>query len=419
METKKLPDQAPSATEQPTSARLYELAGIFLRLGFTAFGGPAAHIAMMRQEVVQRRKWLSDERFMDMVGIVNLLPGPNSTELAIHVGFMRAGWRGLLVAGLCFICPAMLIVIALAWFYQTYGSLPAIDGALFGIKAAIIAIVIYALWGLLRSVLKTISLGLLATTALVCYYFFGVDTLLLIICGGLFYGLWRRLVLWRTQKAPGSGPTLSIILPLFPGTTIGRLLTTTPVTEVAMVAAPLSLTTLFFTFLKMGATLYGSGYVILAYLHNDFVNGLHWLTEQQLLDAIAVGQFTPGPVFTTATFVGYVIMGWQGALVASAGIFLPSFLFVAVIHPLTSFLRRSAWTAAILDGINAAALALMAGVTIQFAQQLLLQQDLRSNILASVITAVSLLLLFRFKLNSTWLILAGGLIGLLYVVFLA
>ena len=380
---------------------LAEVVTLFLRLGFTAFGGPAAHIAMMRREVVERRKWVSDERFLDLLSIINLIPGPNSTELAIYLGYLRAGWPGLVIGGICFIGPAMLIVLALAWLYVRYGSLPQAAWLFYGIKPVVIAIIAQALWGLSRSVLKGVVPVTLALLVLVGYLL-GVNGLILLVAAGMLFGLVRWLERRRKEK------TLATVLPF---SMVGmrewwHTLTTTPASLV-LTAVPVSLPTLFLTFLKIGAILYGSGYVLLAFLRNDFVQGLGWLTDKQLLDAVAVGQFTPGPVFTTATFVGYLVEGWQGALVATLAIFLPSFLFIATIHPLATTLRRSPWTSAILDGVNIAALALMGGVMLQLGQSALIDP------LTWLMALAALIILLRFQINSAWLILAGALVGVL------
>ncbi len=392
--------------------RMAEVAVLFLRLGFTAFGGPVAHIAMMRQEIVLRRKWISDERFVDLMSVVNLIPGPNSTELAIYLGYARAGWPGLLVGGVCFIGPAMLIVLAFAWLYVHYGSLPQAVWLFYGIKPVVIAIIVQALWGLCRTVLRRVIPIVLALFVLVLYLL-GVNELVLLLSGGIIFSIVRWIE--RCRKAE----VVSVVLPFSFGNIFGNV--TNNVTNnirkiwplatsgagLAVVTIPISLLTLFLTFLKIGATLYGSGYVLLAFLRNDFVQNLGWLTDRQLLDAVSIGQFTPGPVFTTATFIGYLVAGWQGALLATLGIFLPSFVFVAIIHPLAATLRSSPWTSSILDGVNIAAVALMAGVLLQLGRSAFI------DILTWAIALVALVILLRFKINSFWLILAGGIIGML------
>ncbi|MGZ3673938.1 MAG: chromate efflux transporter [Ktedonobacterales bacterium] len=387
--------------------RLMEVIALFLRLGFTAFGGPAAHIAMMRQEIVQRRKWIGDQRFADLLGIVNLIPGPSSTELAIYLGYLRAGWPGLIAAGVCFITPAMLIVLALAWAYVQFGSAPQVGWLLYGIKPVVIAIVAQALYGLSRTILRG-PLALIWALALVTAYLRGFNVLILLFGGGLLFGalrlLERRIQSGSTDKPP-TAPLPAVVTAAGAGKATSATLATAA-GGVASVAVPFSQWALFLTFLKIGAVLYGSGYVLLAFLRDDFVLRLGWLTDRQLLDAISIGQFTPGPVFTTATFVGYLVGGWQGALVATLAIFLPSFLFIGVVHRLADMLRRSPLTAPVLDGVNIAALALMAGVTLQLAQSAL------TDALTVVTALVSLAVLLRFKPNSAWLILAGALVGL-------
>ncbi len=385
-----------------------ELALLFLRLGFTAFGGPAAHIAMMRQEVVERRKWMSNERFVDLIGVANMIPGPSSTELAIYLGYLRAGWLGLLTAGVCFIGPAMLIVLALAWAYVTYGSLPQVAWLFYGIQPVVVAIIAQAIWNLGRTIFKSIWAGVLAVL-LFALYLLGMNILLLLFGGTILFALlrlsYRR---WQpTRQKPGSG-LKSLFLAGTPALLRMKYAAlTSPFVGLAPIIVPFSLLLLFLIFLKMGAIVYGSGYTLLAFLRADLVQGLHWLTDKQLLDAVSIGQFTPGPVFTTATFIGYVLGGWPGALLATLGIFLPSFLFIVLIHPVAARLRQKVWTAALLDGANIAALALMAGVLFQIGQHALI--DLFTWLLA----LISLALLLRFKFNSAWLILAGAAFGLL------
>ncbi len=385
-----------------------ELVLLFLRLGFTAFGGPAAHIAMMRQEVVERRKWMSDERFVDLIGVTNMIPGPSSTELAIYLGYLRAGWLGLLLAGVCFIGPAMLIVLTLAWAYVTYGSLPQVAWLFYGIQPVVVAIIALAIWNLGRAIFKNIWVGALAAL-IFALYLLGLNILLLLFGGALIFTLlrlsYRR---WKpARKGPGAG-VKSLFLAGMPSLLRVKDVTlASPLVGLAPVVAPFSLLLLFLIFLKMGAIVYGSGYTLLAFLRTDLVQGLHWLTDKQLLDAISIGQFTPGPVFTTATFIGYVLGGWPGALLATLGIFLPSFIFIVLIHPVAARLRQKAWTAALLDGANVVALALMAGVLFQIGQHALI------DIFTWLLALISLALLIRFKFNSAWLILAGAAFGLL------
>ncbi len=376
---------------QPISRRLAELSALFIKLGFTGFGGPAAHIAMMHDETVKQRKWLDDQQFLDLVGATNLIPGPNSTEMVIHIGFLRAGWLGLIVGGICFIAPAVLIVTCAAWAYVRFGSLPQVEWLLYGVKPVVIAIIVQALWNLGRRAIRSLPLALVGAAVLILY-FLGVNEIWLLFAGGLVIML---IANFRRMTWPGSANLL------IPGLGVMNLLA-----PALLASVPFSLPLLFLTFLKIGSVLYGSGYVLLAFLHSDFVVRFGWLTDQQLLDAITIGQVTPGPVFTTATFIGYVLGGLPGALLATLGIFLPSFIFVALSNPLIPRIRSSSWISGLLDGVNVAALGLMAGVTWQLARASLIDP------LTILIALVSLGLLVRFKVNSTWLILGGAIIGL-------
>jgi chromate transporter len=374
--------------------RLLELARLFTRMGLTSFGGPAAAIAIFRDEVVTRRQWLTDSEFLDLLGATNLIPGPNSTEMTMHIGHVRAGMPGLIVAGACFILPAALMVTALAALYVAYGDLPAVGWLLYGIKPVIIAIMIQAIVGLLRKAARTAFLAAIGVLAF-ALYFAGADELALMF--GLALGVMliqngRRLL--RERGAPAALGLLAMPLSL-------------PALAQTVEAVPATLTTLFLTMLKIGAVLYGSGYVLLAFLRGDFVESLGWLTNQQLLDAVAVGQFTPGPLFTTAAFVGYIVLGVPGAVVATVGIFLPSFVFVAISSPLIPKMRRSLWFGALLDGLNVASLALMAAVTIE------LGRDALVDVYTVVLAIAAAVLLLRFKVNSTWLVIGGALAGVL------
>jgi chromate transporter len=365
--------------------RLGELARLFGRLGVTAFGGPAAHISMMHDEVVTRRRWLGDQRFLDLVGVTNLIPGPNSTEMAMHVGHERAGWRGLVTAGASFILPAAAIVLVFAWVYVEYGGTPKGEAILYGVKPVVVVIVAQALLKLSRSAVKGWLTGLVALAAGTAYLA-GFNELAILALGSVLVFSVRTVA--RTS--------LTSLLPVWG---LGGL-------AAASGAASLSLGSLFFVFLKAGAFLYGSGYVLLAFLHNDLVDGLQVLTEQQLLDAVAIGQVTPGPVFTTATFIGYVLAGFPGAVIATVAIFLPAFAFVGAVTPLARRVRDRAWTAALLDGVNAAALGLMAGVTLQ------LGKDALADPVTIGIALVAAAVLWRTRLNSAWLIAGGGAVGL-------
>jgi chromate transporter len=384
-----------------TSASVKDLAAYFLRLGIVAFGGPAAHLAMMEEETVRRRHWLSRQEFLDLLGAANLIPGPTSTETAIYIGCQQAGWVGLLVAGVCFILPAAVIVTVLAWAYVLFASLPQVADLFYGIKPVVIAIILQALWGLGRGAAKTrflVVCGLVALGASVL----GMSPLLVIFGIGSVAGLGK----WITEKRLEKSPSLAFLC----------LLLLAPVLAFGVQAgggylepssSSFGLWPLFLIFLKVGSIVFGSGYVLLAFLQNDLVVRLHWITNSQLLDAIAVGQVTPGPVFTTATFIGYLLGGPAGALVATVGIFLPGFILVAISGPIIPRIRSSAIAGAFLDGVIVASLALMAFVTYQ----------LGVSALVDVVTVgfmlVSLVLLIRFHVNSAWLVLLGAAVGVL------
>jgi chromate transporter len=371
----------------PRSA-LRELAVLFLRLGVTAFGGPAAHIAMMQNEVVARRKWLTSDEFLDLLGATNLIPGPNSTEMAIHIGHRRAGWRGLLVAGVCFIAPAALITFLLAWAYVRFGSVPRARGILYGVKPVIIVVVVQAIGTLGKTALKSTPLTVLGVVCVLAT-FLGVNELVILFASGaLMAGLggWLR----RAPSAPIVGVFQAV--PLALGTA-------------GVAAAAFSPMKLFLVFLKIGSILFGSGYVLLAFLRADLVERLHWLTEKQLMDAVAAGQLTPGPVLSTAAFIGYLIGGPSGSVLATIGIFLPAFIFVALSGPLVPRLRRSPAARAFLDGVNVASLGLMAAVTWDLGRAALV------DVATMGMAAASLVLLVRFKVNSAWLVLGAGVVG--------
>ena len=378
------------------SEALRELAVLFLRLGTLAMGGPAAHIAMMEDEVVRRRRWMTHERFLDMLGVCNLIPGPNSTEMAIHIGQLRAGFAGLVVAGACFILPAAAIVMAIAWMYVRYGTMPQAVGLLYGIKPVIIAVVLQALWGLGRTAIKSRLLAAIAIVSFVAALF-DVNDMIVLIGGGVV-----MMAIRAVEDRDAARATLAAL-----PTVVPRASAVKPAAiAAAVVAVPFSLTTLFLFFLKVGAVLFGSGYVLLAFLRTDLVDRLHWLTQAQLLDAVAVGQVTPGPVFTTATFIGYILGGFRGAVVATLGIFLPSFFFVSISGPLIPHLRRSPLAGAFLDGVNVGAWALMAAVTLFLARAAVV------DIVTTILAIASAFVLIRYRLNSAWLVIGGGLIGL-------
>lgn len=366
--------------------RLGEVARLFTTLGFVGFGGPAAHIAMMREEVVRRRGWIDDAEFLDIVGATNLIPGPNSTEIALHLGHRRAGWRGLLTAGICFIGPAVLIVGCLAWLYQRYGTTPAVVDLRYGILPVIIAIVAHALHGLGRSALTTRLSVVVAVAALVAHLA-GVHELVTLVAAG------GATVAWSHRARFGANRTPLMIVPL--------------ITEAAH-RATVSLWRLFTVFLEIGSVLYGSGYVLLAFLRSNLVDDLGWLTDRQLLDAIAVGQITPGPVFTTATFVGWQINGVAGAAVATIGIFGPSFVFVALLGRIVPWMRAHPTAKEFLHGVTCASLGLMAGVLIELSRTAI------TDVLTAAVAVAALAALLRTTLNSAWLLGAGLLVGVLH-----
>ena len=375
------------ARDRPNPTPLRELATLFVRLGATAFGGPAAHIAMMEDEVVRRRGWMSREEFLDLLGATNLIPGPNSTEMAIHVGHRRAGFPGLLVAGVAFIIPAVVIVTAIAWGYVTYGRLPAAEGLLRAVKPVVIAVVVQALVGFARTAVRTVPLAFVAAAAAAASAAGGNELLVLAAAGAVVAA--SKLVRRDPDAARG-------FLPMLPPLVMG-----------AAAAVPFSMSQLFLVFLKIGSVLYGSGYVLLAFLRSDLVERLGWLSESQLLVAVAVGQVTPGPVFTTATFIGYVLGGSGGAALATIGIFLPAFVFVALSGPLVRHVRSSRLAGAFLDGVNVASLALMAVVSVQLARSAV------TDVATGALALASAVLLFRFRVNSSWLVAAGAAIGIL------
>ena len=373
-------------------ANLWGVAGLFLRLGATAFGGPVAHIALMEQEVVVKRGWISQAEFLDMLDIVNPIPGPNPAEMAILIGYRRAGWLGLLLGGFCFILPAVLIVSVIGFAYEKFGKLPPAEGMLYGIKPIIIAVVVQAMWNLGRAALKTWLLAIVGVGA-VAQVYFGFNPVWVLLIPGVF------MIAARAAEQPPKG-TLAGLTPSLGATSGFRLLST------AGTLAPFSLWPMFLFFFKVGAVMFGSGYVLLAFLHTDLVEHRQWLTDGQLLDAIAVGQFTPGPLLATATFIGYILGGPQAALVATVAIFLPAFVLVAISGPLIPRFRQSRAANAFFDGVNVASLALIAVVTWRLGSIALVDW---LTISLAVAAAVWLLC---FRVNSTWLILGGAALGL-------
>jgi chromate transporter len=373
---------------------LREVAWLFLKLGATAFGGPAAHIALMEDEVVRRRQWLTREQFLDLLGATNLIPGPNSTEMAIHIGWHRARWAGLVVAGVCFILPAAVIVSAIAWAYVRFGTRPEAIGLLYGVKPVVLAVVLQALWGLGKTAVKTKPLAIIGVAGAV-FNLLGINELVILFGTGFVVATVHSI---RHRPTRGASLTACSTAPVVLAAQAAGLTGGTA-------AAPFGLWPMFLFFVKVGSVLFGSGYVLLAFLRADLVTRWGWLREAQLLDAIAVGQVTPGPVFTTATFIGYILAGPIGAALATIGIFLPAFVFVAASGPLVPRIRRSRTAGAFLDGVNVASLALMAVVTLQLAHSAIVDP-------ATVVMAlVSAVLVFRFRINSTWLILVGAVFG--------
>jgi chromate transporter len=393
--------------ENPTKgSRLGELARLFLKLGTIGFGGPAAHIALMEREVVGRRQWLTREEFLDLVGATNLIPGPNSTELAIHIGRIRAGVPGLVVAGAAFILPAFFIVAALGWTYQRFGSLPETGALLRGIKPVMVVIVVQALVNLGRSAVKNVPLAVAGAAAVAATVMRVVDEVTLLAIAAIG----AALIAWWSRSSSSSSSRRTRGVSMFTVMAVPAVHATAGAAATATTAAatPVALWPLFLVFAKAGSLLFGSGYVLLAFLQTDLVERLGWLTRAQLLDAIVAGQITPGPVFTTATFIGYQLAGWPGAVVATVGIFAPAFVFVALSAPIVPALRRSPVAGTILDAINVASLALMTGVTV------LLARDAIGDTLTLAIAAAAALLLIRFRVEPTLLIVAGGIIGVLF-----
>lgn len=390
------PDDDALRDAPPARGDVGAVARLFFKLGTVAFGGPAAHLAMMEDEVVHRRKWMSPQEFLDLIAVTNLIPGPNSTEMAIHIGHRQAGWRGLIAAGVCFILPAFGIVLALSWLYVQYRSLPAAQGILLGVQPVVIAIIAQALWRLGKTACKSHMLAGLGIIAAVVSLL-GVHELLVLFGAALVAGVMHL----HDKRARSGGLTLKSVTPWMLGIapSAGAL---------ASIAGP-GPWTLFLIFAKIGSVLYGSGYVLIAFLRSDFVERRGWLTEAQLLDAVAIGQVTPGPLFTTATFIGYLVAGPAGAIWSTAGIFLPAFVFVAISAPFIPRLRRSALASAILDGLTMGSLALMFSVTLQLAYACL------TDALSWGLTLAGLLILLWFRLNATWLMGAGVVVGLLFL----
>ena len=380
----------------PKRTYLKEVALLFLRIGATSFGGPAAYIAIMQRETVRNRRWLNEQEFLDMIGATNLIPGPNATEMAMYLGLVRAGWLGYTAAGLLFILPAILATLALAWVYVSYSSLPQVGWVLYGVKPIVIAIVVQSLWDLGRKAVKG-WLTAVVGSGVIIFYLVGLNEIALLFAGAalvlLFQG-GRRLL-----KASPSAMLLAPLLKL-------------PLAVLSAGAVPFSQMTLFLTFLKISSVLYGGAYVLLAFFNSEFVVRLGWLTHQQLLDAIAVGQITPGPFASSSAFVGYLMGGLPSALLATLAFYLPSFFFTALVSRILPWLRKSWWSGAFLDGVNVAALGLMVGVTWQLG---------RAGVVdwfTILLTVIALFLVFRSRINSAWLILGSALLGVVYKLIL-
>lgn len=383
--------------------RLTEIAQIFLKLGIIGFGGPVAHIAMIEDEIVKRRQWLTQEHFLDLLGATNLIPGPNSTEMAIHIGYIYAGWLGLIIAGICFILPAVLITGFLAWIYVSYGTLPQISPLLYGIKPVVLAIIINAVWGLRKKAVKTRKLLIIAIAVGLITEFTKINEIVSLLMGGILGMIWLR----------SSNQTNLIILGLTAETFLQTTVISTATNNINNHVS-VSLWKLGLFFLKIGSVLFGGGYLLIAFLQRELVEEYGWLTQQQLLDSIAIGQFTPGPVLSTATFIGYIIAGFPGAIVATVGIFLPSFLFVAMLNSFMDTLRKSSWTRPFLDAVNVSAVALMTLTTIQVGIATLISPKTDSiDFLSLGIAVISAILVMRYHINAAYLIVGGGIIGYL------
>jgi len=366
---------------------LKDIALLFLKLGIIGFGGPAAHIAMMKHEVVVKRQWLTEQHFLDLVGATNLIPGPNSTEMAIHIGHEKGGWKGLITAGFCFIFPAVIVTGVFAWLYKKYGLLPEVQPFVYGIKPAIIAIILGAIFPLAKKSLKSTELVIIGLFVFVGSLFYINEVYLMFGAG--FFALF--LAYTRTQKQNN----ISIFLPL----------TLIQITNTTLLSATNA--NLFLVFLKIGAILYGSGYVLFAFLDTELVSsGL--LTKQQLIDAIAVGQFTPGPVFSSVTFIGYQINDFTGAIISTVAIFLPSFLFVALLNPIVKKMRNSNLFSAFLDAVNVASVFIIVAVCLEMGKETI--TDWRTTLIA----VLSIIFAFGYKkVNSAFIVIGGALIGFL------
>ncbi|QDZ40183.1 chromate efflux transporter [Euhalothece natronophila Z-M001] len=377
--------------------RLKDITQLFLKLGVIGFGGPAAHIAMLEEEVVTRRGWLNRSRFLDLMGATNLVPGPNSTQMVIHVGYIHGGLFGLILSGVAFLMPAALITGILAWIYVSFGDLPQIEPLFYGIKPAVLAVILGALWKLGKKAVKSYQIFLIGV-AVAILLLLGIDEVVALLLGGIGGMLLLRL---RDYLAKNR------IEGLIAGITMASLLPTATATETTRQP---TLWNLGFFFFKVSCILFGSGYVLIAFIERELVNQYGWLTQGELLDAIAIGQFTPGPVLTTSTFIGYLVAGISGAIVSTISIFFLSFVLVGLLNPIIPKLRKSKWSSAFLDAINVSAVALMAIVTLQLAQTLFLEP---LDYIAMLIFAVSAIAQFCFQIGALWLVLGGAMLGLI------
>ncbi len=388
-----------------TLNRLKELAGLFLNLGIVGFGGPNAHIAMMEAEVVTSKSWLRRQQFLDLLGATNLIPGPNSTQMAIHIGYVYGGWLGLIVAGVSFVLPGVLMTGGLAWAYVTFGAIPQVAFLLYGIKPAVLGVIVDALWRLGKKAVKTSRLLSIAIAVSCVVWFADVNEIIALFAGGVVGMVWLQFPPQGKNSDDGANLSIAFI-------TTGIAVKVSAATVGIAGTIPVSLWQLGYSFLKIGGTLFGGGYVLLSLVRGEFVEGYGWLTQQQLLDAISIGQFTPGPILSTATFIGYVIAGVPGSIVATIAIFLPSFILVALSNPFIPHLRKSKWMSAFLDAVNASALGLMVVVTVQLAiATLALSTPPYIDIVAGSIAVISTILAMRFAVNSIWLILGGAATG--------
>jgi len=399
------PDIAP--LEGPYWKRFIEVTVLCFTIGATGFGGPAVLIAMMEDEFVQRRKWISRQYFLDLVGATNLIPGPNSVEMSMHIGKIRAGMPGLFAAGIAFVVPAVAITLALAYMYARFGSLPAVAPFLYGVKPVIVAVIASAVLRLGKPAVKNWHLALIGAVVVVATLL-GLNEVIAMLGGGILGMLWLQLVVNRTDRKLDAGRITSWIPWVMPTLAVGGV-------AAAAEKVPVTLSAIWWFFLKIGAVLYGSGYVLIAFIQRGIVDDLGWLTQPQVLDAVAAGQITPGPFTSTAAFIGYYLMGVPGGIVAAAGIFTPSFILAYLLNPLVPRLRKSTWTAAFLDAVNVASVGLMAAVTVELALATLLVLPLGPEVWMKWPTWVIALLAgfgaIRLRISPTWLVVAGSLVG--------